>query len=159
MDFLPLKRISFSSTPPLFYSIVLNLSRYIVPQVWKTHLFRKKSWRFLLFLQTHIIPHASNFSFLLLSFSCFLKSDLIGRWDLIASLSRFHFSLQTTVKFKWEYDAIWSRPITSLVRKHENKSNRKPKTTACRMMPVCKKSKTVNFFLQWWVFQTRGLYP
>ena len=41
-DLLPLKRISFSSTPPSFDSTVITLSRDIVHKIEKTHPCRKK---------------------------------------------------------------------------------------------------------------------
>ena len=75
-DFLPLKRNSFSSTPPFFDSTVITLSRDIV------HKFEK------LTLQEKVYSFY-YIRFLLLSFSCFLTGYLIGR-DPFASFSCFH---------------------------------------------------------------------
>ena len=78
IDLIPLKRISFTSTPSLFDSTVIPLSRDIVHKVEKLT-FAGKSRQLLLFSQTDIIRQATYFRFLLLSFLCFLTDYLIGR--------------------------------------------------------------------------------
>ena len=77
-ELLPLKRISFSSTPLSFDSTVITLSRDIVHRFEKLTFAGKKE-TVCTFSQTDIIRQAKFFRFLLLSFSCFLTDYLIGR--------------------------------------------------------------------------------
>ena len=88
-DLLPLKRISFSSTPPSFDSTVITLSRDI-DHKFEKHTFAGKSRQFVLFSQTDIIQQANYFRFLLLSFSCLFSCGLSDWASHIASFLRFN---------------------------------------------------------------------
>ena len=86
-DLLPLKRISFSSTPPSFDSTMITLSRGIVHKFENSPLqekvdslcFSRKQTSFdKLTVSAFCYYHFCVF-FLLLSFSCFLTDYLIGR--------------------------------------------------------------------------------
>ena len=71
-DLLPLKRISFSSTPPSFDSTVITLSKDIVHK-FEEHLCRKNvDSLYFSRKQTSFNKLINHFRFLLLSFSCFV---------------------------------------------------------------------------------------
>ena len=81
-DFLPLKRISLSSIPPL-YSTVLTLSKDN-PRFWKTHLRRKKK-----------LSHKRTSSDML---------SLLEKWR--NKISANQIALQKTWKRKWQTSEV-----------------------------------------------------